>query len=79
MITPPLVYTRGFSSSEQAHVVRHSQMRVDEAVNDCLANHRRGAAEMRSSIRAAVSKYIERRTGRKPMLMLFILNAEKDY
>ncbi|MBQ7244196.1 MAG: ribonuclease J [Bacilli bacterium] len=79
MIAPPVVYTRGFSSSEQAHVVRHSQMRVNEAVQECLSNGRRNPAEMRASIRSAVSKYIERRTGRKPMLILFLLNAVKDY
>ena len=79
MIAPPQVYTRGFSSSEQAHVVRHSQMRVNEAVTECLSAHRNGAAEIRAAIRGAVTKYIERRTGRKPMLMVFLLNAAKDY
>ncbi|MCR5348947.1 MAG: ribonuclease J [Bacilli bacterium] len=76
---PPIVYTRGFSSSEQAHVVRHSQMRVVEAIEECFSAHHAGPAEMRSTIRNHVSKYIERRTGRKPMLVLFLLNAEKDY
>ena len=79
MITPPVVYTRGFSSSEQAHVVRHSQMRAVEAVEECLSSHRSGPAELRSTIRNNVAKYIERRTGRKPMIVLFLLNAEKDY
>ena len=78
-IVPPLIYTRGFSSSEQAHVVRHSKMRVDEAVQLCLSEGRHNPSEIRASIRSAVSKYIERRTGRKPMLILFLLNAAKDY
>ena len=79
LISEPLVYTRGFSSSEQAHVVRHSKMRVEEALHECFDSHRTGSAEMRSAVRSAVSKYIERRTGRKPMLMIFLLNAVRGY
>jgi len=78
-IAQPIVYTRGFSSSEQAHVVRHSLMRVNEALDECFAAHRTNPAEMRSTIRGAVSKYIERRTGRKPMIITFLLNAARDY
>ena len=78
-ITNPIVYTRGFSSSESAHVVRHSLMRVNEALTECFDAHITNPAEMRSTIRGAVSKYIERRTGRKPMIITFLLNASKEY
>ncbi len=73
----PVVYTRGFAASEQAHVVRHSLMRVNEAIAECVDSHHNSSAEMRSSIRTAVTKYIERRTGRKPMILLFLFNAPR--
>ena len=78
-IANPIVYTRGFSASEQDHVVRHSLMRVNETLEECFSSHRTGGAEMRASIRNSVAKYIERRTGRKPMIMIFVLNAERTY
>ena len=79
MTQPPIVYTRGFATSEEAHVVRHSQMRADEAVRDCFESGRNSQAEIRAHVRANVAKYIERRTGRKPMILLFVLNADREY
>lgn len=79
MIGEPIVYTRGFAASEQAHVVRHSLMRVNEAIHECVSAHHNSSAEIRSSIRSSVAKYIERRTGRKPMIILFLFNIEKGY
>ena len=79
MTQPPIVYTRGFATSEEAHVVRHSQMRADEAVRECLDTHRNSQAEIRAHVRSYVAKYIERRTGRKPMILLFVLNADRNY
>ncbi|MBO5529359.1 MAG: ribonuclease J [Bacilli bacterium] len=79
LISQPIVYTRGFSSSEQAHVVRHSLMRVNEAIQQCFDEGKKNPADIRGHIRSAVGKYIERRTGRKPMLVLFMLYADKAY
>ena len=79
MTQPPIVYTRGFATSEEAHVVRHSQMRADEAVRECFESNRNSQAEIRAHVRANVAKYIERRTGRKPMILLFVLNADREY
>ena len=79
LISQPIVYTRGFSSSEQAHVVRHSLMRVNEAIQQCFDEGKKNPSDIRGHIRSAVGKYIERRTGRKPMLVLFMLYADKAY
>ena len=75
----PIVYTRGFAASEQDHVVRHSLMRVNEAIDEAIDSHHNSGAELRSSIRGAVAKYIERRTGRKPMILLFLFNAPRAH
>ena len=72
----PIVYTRGFNSSEQAHVVRHSKTRVVDAVNESLASGQVNVAELRANIRSIISKYIERRTGRKPMIVTFVQVAD---
>jgi predicted house-cleaning NTP pyrophosphatase (Maf/HAM1 superfamily) len=36
MVVPPIIYTRGFGPADQSHVVRHSQMHAEEAMNELM-------------------------------------------
>ena len=74
LIVPPLVYTRGFNNDESSHVVRHAQMRAGDAVNTLLSNHA-NFSEIKTELKSVLSKYIERRTGRKPMIIPVIMEA----
>ena len=74
LIVPPLVYTRGFNNDESSHVVRHAQMRAGDAVNTLLNNHA-NFSEIKTELKSVLSKYIERRTGRKPMIIPVIMEA----
>ena len=76
MVVPPLVYARGFAVGSDSHVLRHSQIHAEEAVRAALA---RGAnfAEIKSTVRSAVSHYIYRKTARSPMIIPIIMNADK--
>lgn len=73
LVVPPQVYTRGFSAAEQSHVVRHSRIHAEEAVAE-LMKGRVTFADLKNTIRNTVSKYIERRTGRKPMIIPLIMD-----
>ncbi|HBX25736.1 MAG TPA: ribonuclease J, partial [Firmicutes bacterium] len=75
LIVPPLVYARGFASSETSHVVRHSQIRAEEAVRE-LMKERVSFSEIKATIKSVVSKYVERKTGRKPMIIPVIMNKD---
>ena len=75
-IMEPMIYTRGFAASETGHVVRHSKMRAQEAIDALMAANKLTIADAKSSIKTAVSKYIERRTGRKPMIIPIVMESE---
>ncbi len=74
MVVAPIVYARGFSAAADTHVVRHSQMRAQEAMEELLSK-RVTFGEIKSTIKSVVAKYIERKTGRKPMIIPVIMNA----
>ena len=76
LVYEPIVYTRGFAASEQAHVVRHSKMRAQEAIDALIVENNLNIADAKASIKSIVSKYIERRTGRKPMIVPIVMNVE---
>lgn len=75
LIVPPIVYARGFSSAETSHVVRHSQIRAEEAVRE-LMKERVSFGEIKTALKSVVSKYVERKTGRKPMIIPLIMNKD---
>ena len=75
LLVPPSVYARGFNENAEDHVIRHSQMRAQEAVNELLAK-RSNFAEIKSTIKMVLSKYIERKTGRRPMIIPIIMSTE---
>lgn len=74
MVVAPIVYARGFSAAADTHVVRHSQMRAQEAMEELLSR-RVNFGEVKSTIKTVVAKYIERKTGRKPMIIPVIMSA----
>ena len=75
VVVPPVVYARGFSASEATHVIRHAQMHAQEALQEAMAAPHATFATIKNSIRTTVSKYIERKTGRKPMVIPVIMNT----
>ena len=74
LLIPPIVYARGFAASESTHVVRHAQIRAEEEVRNILAHHG-SFADIKSGVRNVVSKYVERKTGRKPVIIPMIMEA----
>lgn len=74
MVVPPIIYTRGFGPADQSHVVRHSQMHAEEAMNE-LMQRKVTFSEIKSTIRTVVSKYIYRKTERSPMIIPVIMNV----
>ena len=78
LIQEPMVFTKGFAASETAHVVRHSKMRAQEALDHLMALGNLNFAEVKSSVKTSIAKYIERRTGRKPMIIPIVLSAEGE-
>lgn len=78
MAYPPLIYTRGFASDDESHVVRHAQMRARQAMDELLARKSDfNYGEIRRSIREALSKYIARKTDRHPMIMTLIMETRR--
>ena len=74
VIVPPLVYTRGFAANESLHVVRHAQIAAEDALKE-LMQGRVTFAEIKATMKNAVSKYIYRKTHRSPMIIPVIMNA----
>ncbi len=74
VIVPPLVYTRGFAADESLHVVRHAQIAAEDALKE-LMQGRVTFAEIKATMKNAVSKYIYRKTHRSPMIIPVIMNA----
>ena len=76
LIVPPIVYSRGFNVSEDAHVIRHAQMHAQEVVNQVMA-HKASFGEIKSAIKDALSHYIYRRTERSPMIVPLIMSSSE--
>jgi len=75
VILEPTVYSRGFNENAEDHVIRHSQIRAREALVELLASHS-SYAEIKSHMKSILSKYIERKTGRRPMIIPIIMTPE---
>ncbi len=75
LLMPPQIHTKGFSSQEQSHVMRHSQIRAEEALKELMQRHVT-FSEIKLTLRNVLSKYIERKTGRKPMIIPVVMNAQ---
>ncbi|MCR4562718.1 MAG: ribonuclease J [Bacilli bacterium] len=69
----PIVYAVGFADSGDTHLVRHSQMHCEEALNE-LMKRRCTFSEIKSTIKNVVSNYIHRKTGRNPMIVPVVMN-----
>ena len=74
-VVAPVVYTRGFSASEQDHVVRHCTLRAQESLQKCIGLGL-GIPEMKAEIRSNITKYTDRLTGRRPMVLPIIMIQE---
>ena len=73
LTVPPIVYARGFSAaSSTSHIIRHSQMNAQDAVEEMLKK-RADAAQIKSTVKSVVSKYVERKTGRSPMIVPIVM------
>ncbi len=75
VLVPPTVYARGFNENAEDHVIRHSQMRAIEALDNLMQN-RANFAEIKTTMKMVLSKYIERKTGRRPMIIPIIMSTE---
>ena len=75
LLVDPIIYTRGFAASESLHVVRHARMAADDAIKELML-HKVTFSDIKSTLKNAVSKYISRKTGRSPMIIPVIMNAE---
>ena len=75
LLVDPIIYTRGFAANESLHVVRHARMAADDAIKELMLR-KVTFAEIKGTLKAAVSKYISRKTGRSPMIIPVIMNAE---
>lgn len=74
LLVPPMLYTRGFNSAEDSHVVRHSQMKAQQCVQELMSRNA-SYAEIKSSLKDVLSKYIQRKTDRRPMIIPVIMEA----
>ena len=74
VICPPKIYTKGFAEEASSHVVRHSLMRTNEALETISKST--SLADVKKCIKSAVAKYIERTTGRRPMILPMVLTEE---
>lgn len=74
IIVPPVVHAIGFAGSTDTHVVRHSKTHTEEALASILPN-RPSVLEIKNAINSTISKYIERRTGRKPVIIPIVMHA----
>ncbi len=72
ILVPPVVYARGFDGSSDSHVMRHSKIHAEEAIVSLLPSHP-SVLEIKNAIRSTLTKYIERRTGRKPMIIPMVM------
>ena len=70
------IYPRGFAASESSHVVRHAQMRAEEEVRREMESGDIDYAELKTSIRSVVGKYVERKTGRRPIVLPVVMSLD---
>lgn len=75
LVVKPIVYARGFSAAADTHVVRHSQMRAEDAMNKLLS-HRASIGEIKHTLKKEISSYIEHKTGRQPMILPLIMEIQ---
>lgn len=75
VLVKPTVYARGFNERADDHVIRHSQMRAQEALTGLLSSHA-NYTEIKATMKMVLSKYIERKTGRRPMIIPIIMTPE---
>ncbi len=76
LVVPPIIYPRGFAASESSHVVRHAQMRAEEEVRREMESGEIDYAELKTSIRSVVGKYVERKTGRRPIVLPVVMSLD---
>lgn len=76
LVVPPIIYPRGFAASESSHVVRHAQMRAEEEVRREMESGEVDYAELKASIRSVVGKYVERKTGRRPIVLPVVMSLD---
>lgn len=76
MVVPPIVYARGFNAAADSHVIRHSQMHAEEAL-DTLMQGKCTFSEIKATIKNEVSHYIYRKTERNPMIIPVIMNVNE--
>ena len=76
LVVPPIIYPRGFAASESSHVVRHAQMRAEEEARREMESGEVDYAELKTSIRSVVGKYVERKTGRRPIVLPVVMSLD---
>ena len=76
LVVPPIIYPRGFAASESSHVVRHAQMRAEEEVRREMESGEVDYAELKTSLRSVVGKYVERKTGRRPIVLPVVMSLD---
>ena len=77
LLVAPIVYARGFSASEQTHVVRHAQMKAEEETRNIVEGGNYEFAELKQAIKNVVAKYVERKTGRRPMILVAVMSEDE--
>ncbi|MGM9814173.1 MAG: ribonuclease J [Candidatus Enteromonas sp.] len=77
LIFEPLLYTRGFQSEADSHVIRHAEIRAREAAREVVSKPNFSFAELKLALRESISKYIERKTDRRPMIVPVIMENKR--
>lgn len=77
IIAEPCLYTRGFQSDGQSHVIRHAEMRARDALHEAMRKPNCTYADIRLALREAVAKYVERKTDRRPMIVPVIMEGRR--
>jgi len=75
LIAPPIIYSRGFADDPRAHVLRHSQIRAQAAI-ESLMKRKVTFGEIKLTLKETLSKYIYSKTQRSPMIIPVIMNME---
>ncbi|MCQ2798340.1 MAG: ribonuclease J [Bacilli bacterium] len=76
LIDKPIIYARGFAVTGDTHLMRHSQMAAEDAINQIMRN-KVTFAEIKTTIKNAVSHYITRKTDRSPMIIPVIMSVNE--
>lgn len=75
LLVDPIVFSKGFASGNDSHVIRHCRTHAQEAIDE-LMRRKVTFGEIKTTLKDTLSKYIERKTGRKPMIIPVIMNAD---